>query len=98
MLVARLAVVAPGCTLRVGPATTDGIDLLVNASPVGMKPDDGLPAPIGELDPHVIVADVVLKDETPLLRHARACGCATVRGRDMMLGQVDEMLAFFGMG
>ena len=97
MLVARLAVIAPACVLRVGPATTDGIDLLVNASPVGMKPDDGLPAPIGKLDPHVIVADVVLKDETPLLRHARACGCATVRGLDMMLGQVDEMLAFFGM-
>ena len=40
-LVARLAAIAPDCTLRVGPATTDGIDLLVNASPVGMKPDDG---------------------------------------------------------
>jgi len=39
----------------------------------------------------------VLKDETPLLRHARACGCAAVRGLDMMLGQVDEMLGFFGV-
>ena len=97
-LVARLAVIAPSCTLRVGPATAEGIDLLVNASPIGMEPDDGLPAPLGQLGPHVVVADVVLKDETPLLRHARACGCATVRGQDMMLGQVDEMLAFFGMG
>jgi shikimate dehydrogenase len=97
MLVARLAVIAPACVLRVGPATTDGIDLLVNASPVGMKPDDGLPAPIGKLASNVIVADVVLADDTPLLRQARACGCATVRGLDMMLGQVDEMLAFFGM-
>jgi shikimate dehydrogenase len=96
-LAARLAHIAPACTLRVGPATTDGIDLFVNASTVGMKPDDGLPAPLGELAPHVVVADVVLKDETPLLRHARACGCATVRGQDMMLGQVDEMLAFFGI-
>jgi shikimate dehydrogenase len=95
-LLARLAAIAPACTLRLGPATTGGIDLLVNASPIGMKAEDGLPAPIGKLDPHVIVADVVLKDETPLLRHAHACGCATVRGVDMMLGQVDEMLAFFG--
>ena len=93
----RLAVISPACTLRIGPTTTDDIDLLVNASPVGMKPDDGLPVPLGKLDPHMIVADVVLKDETPLLRHARACGCAIVRGQDMMLGQVDEMLAFFGM-
>ena len=97
MLAARLAIIAPACTLRIGPATTDGIDLLVNASPVGMKAEDGLPAPLGNLSPHVVVADVVVKDDTPLLRHARACGCPTVRGEQMMLSQVDEMLAFFGM-
>ncbi|MBV8751350.1 MAG: shikimate dehydrogenase [Hyphomicrobiales bacterium] len=97
MLAARLGVIAPSCALRIGPATTDGINLLVNASPVGMSPQDGLPAPLGELPPNVVVADVVLADETPLLRHARACGCATVRGREMMMSQVDEMLAFFGM-
>jgi shikimate dehydrogenase len=96
-LAARIAPLAPACTLRVGPATTDGIDLLVNASPVGMKPEDGLPAPLGKLAPHVVVADVVLKDGTPLLRHAAACGCATVGGQAMLDGQVDEMLAFFGM-
>lgn len=97
MLAARLAVIAPACTLRIGPATADGIDLLVNASPVGMKAEDGLPAPLGDLSPHVVVADVVVKDDTPLLRHARACGCPTIRGEQMMLSQVDEMLAFFGM-
>jgi shikimate dehydrogenase len=96
-LAARIAAIAPACTLRIGPATAEGVDILVNASPVGMKPEDGLPAPLGTLPPQVVVADVVLKDDTPLLRHARACGCATVRGEEMMLGQVDEMLAFFGM-
>src|SRR5262249_48322985 len=29
MLAPRLAVIAPACTLRIGPATTEGIDLLV---------------------------------------------------------------------
>jgi len=96
-LAARVAAIAPACTLRIGPATAEGADILINASPVGMKPDDGLPAPLGQLPPHLVVADVVLKDETPLRRHARACGCATVDGADMMLGQVDAMLAFFGM-
>jgi shikimate dehydrogenase len=96
-LAARVAAIAPGCALRVGPATSDGIDLMINASPVGMKPDDGLPAPLGKLAPQVVVADVVLAEETPLLRHAAACGCPTVRGLEMMLGQVEEMLAFFGM-
>src|SRR5215831_6545006 len=70
MLAARLAVIAPACTLRIGPATTDGIDLLVNASPIGMKAEDGLPAPLGNLSPQIVVADVVVKDDTPLLRHA----------------------------
>ena len=97
MLAARLAVIAPACALRIGPATTQGIDLLVNASPIGMDPQDGLPAPLGNLAPNVIVADVVFKDNTPLLRHARACGCPTIRGEQMMLSQVDEMLTFFGM-
>jgi shikimate dehydrogenase len=96
-LATRVSAVAPACTLRVGPATSEGIDLVINASPVGMKPEDGLPAPLGKLAPHVVVADVVLADETPLLRHAAACGCPTVRGLEMMLGQVEEMLAFFGM-
>jgi shikimate dehydrogenase len=96
-LAARLTDVAPACALRLGPATTDGIDLVVNASPVGMNPQDGLPAPLEKLERRVVVADVVLKDETPLLRHARTCGCPTVRGQEMMLSQVDEMLAFFGM-
>ncbi len=97
-LAARVAAIAPACTLRVGPATAEGAEILINASPVGMKPDDGLPAPLGSLPAHMVVGDVVLKEETPLLRHARACGCATVGGRDMMLGQVDAMLAFFRMG
>jgi shikimate dehydrogenase len=96
-LAARVAAAAPACTIRVGPATTAGIDVLINATPVGMNPQDGLPASLGKLDPHVVVGDVVLKDETPLLRHAAACGCPAIGGQAMLDGQVDEMLAFFGM-
>jgi shikimate dehydrogenase len=62
-----------------------------------MKPQDGLPAPLGKLDAGVLVVDVVLKTDTPLLRHAAACGCPTVGGQAMLEGQVDEMLAFFGV-
>ena len=52
---------------------------------------------LGKLDPHIVVGDVVLKDATPLLRHAAACGCPAIGGQAMLDGQVDEMLAFFGM-
>jgi shikimate dehydrogenase len=62
-----------------------------------MRPDDGLPAPLGKLDPSVLVADVVLAASTPLLRHAAACGCPTVGGAAMLEGQVEALLDFFGM-
>jgi len=96
-LAARVAAAFPSCKLSAGPAMITEHDLLINASPVGMRDGDGLPATIGNLDPQVIVADVVLKDETPLLRHAASCGCAIVRGRAMMENQLDEMLKFFGI-
>jgi shikimate dehydrogenase len=95
-LAARVADAYPACTIRVGPATVEGHDVIVNATPVGMNPQDGLPAPLGTLDAGVLVVDVVLKTDTPLLRHAAACGCPTVGGQAMLEGQVDEMLAFFG--
>jgi len=96
-LAARITAAFPACTIRVGPPAIAGHDMLVNATPVGMRPDDGLPAPLGKLDPGVLVVDVVLKHETPLLRHAAACGCPTVKGHAMLEGQVEELLRFFGV-
>ena len=70
--------------------------MLVNASPVGMRAGDGMPADVGPLDPGVLVGDVVITDtSTPLIRHAIACGCEWVDGRAMLAGQVDAILTFF---
>jgi shikimate dehydrogenase len=67
----------------------------VNASPVGMAAGDGLPAPIGRLDPATLVFDVVVSPEpTLLMRHARSFGCATLGGYAMMVTQVDDAIAF----
>jgi shikimate dehydrogenase len=96
-LAARVAAAFPTCAITVGTAAVAGHDMLVNATPIGMKPSDGLPAPLGKLAAHVLVVDVVYGVETPLLRHAAACGCPTVAGRAMMEAQVDEMLKFFGV-
>jgi shikimate dehydrogenase len=70
-------------------------DLVVNASPVGMAPGDGLPADLGTLAPGTLVGDVVVSEApTAMIRHATACGCRWVNGRDMHAGQVDALLNF----
>jgi shikimate dehydrogenase len=72
------------------------VDMIVNASPVGMKPDDGLPADIGPLDPGTLVGDVVITPmPTAIIRHAMRFGCHWVDGRDMHAGQADAITAFF---
>jgi len=70
----------------------------VNCSPAGMRAQDRLPIELSDLSPRAVVADVVLEpDTTALLAAAEARGCAVSRGRDMLRGQVDLLLDFFGV-
>jgi shikimate dehydrogenase len=95
-LVEKLRRAFPECELSVAREVPTVIDLVVNASPVGMRPGDGLPGTIGPLDPGTLVGDVViLPDTSPMIRHAKQFGCRYVDGREMMDGQVDALLAFF---
>jgi shikimate dehydrogenase len=95
-LVRKLHAAFPQCELRPANAKPDDVDMIVNASTVGMKPDDGLPGEIGRLDPDTLVGDVINKETpTPLIRHAIQCGCHYVEGRDMHNGQIDAIINFF---
>lgn len=77
-------------------AVTATSNMVVNASPVGMRQGDGLPGEIGELEQGTIVGDVVLSEEpTPIVQLAIDRGYAWVNGRDMHGGQVDALLDFF---
>ena len=61
---------------------------LVHATPVGMGKNAALPLPAELLDPRFWVSDVVYFPlETPLLRAARAAGCAIADGGGMAVGQ-----------
>jgi shikimate dehydrogenase len=98
-LVARLAGAYPDCNVRAGSPTANGHEVIVNATPVGMAPSDGLPAEIGRLDPSQLVIDVIASPEvTPLLALAMASGCRTVGGKTMLSGQLTELERFFGIG
>ena len=95
-LVEKLARAFPACRFSAAQAVSPDADLIINASTVGMREADGLPAALGTLAPTTLVGDVVITPRpTALIAHAIRCGCGYVDGRDMHGGQVDALLAFF---
>jgi len=98
-LAARVGEAYPGCAVRVGPPRIEGHDTLINCTPIGMAPQDGLPAAFDALRPELLVVDVIMKPPvTPLLRFAAAQGCRTLGGKTMLDGQAPELARFFGFG
>lgn len=94
-LVGKLRAVFPGCGFTVAAGMPEHADMVINASTVGMRPDDGLPGAIGPLSPDALVGDVILSDApTPLLRHAQRFGCNWVSGTEMLAGQADAIANF----
>jgi shikimate dehydrogenase len=95
-LAARLQPHFPDTRIVAVPPAPHEADMIVNATPVGMRPEDGMPAAIGTLAAGTLVGDVVITPSpTPLIRHAAACGCAWVDGKDMHAGQIDAIIDFF---
>ncbi|HSI85227.1 MAG: shikimate dehydrogenase [Candidatus Methylacidiphilales bacterium] len=64
------------------------VDLIVNATSVGLKAWDAPILPARVLQPHLLVYDTIYKpDPTRLLQEARAAGCRTANGLSMLLHQ-----------
>jgi shikimate dehydrogenase len=87
--------------LQVATGTNDpsGYDIVVNATPLGMKPGDPLPVDISKISPDTFVGEVVMKEEfTPLLRAAMEKGCTVQVGTDMLFEMIPAYLEFFGFG
>jgi shikimate dehydrogenase len=71
-------------SLALGSSDPSGFDLVVNASPMGMAPDDPLPVEAARLAPGAFVADLVTKPAvTPLLDAARRRGSPILTGAGM---------------
>ena len=87
--------------LEIGTGSNDpaGFDLIVNATPLGMKEGDPLPFDMDRVAPSTFVGEVVMKEAmTPLLRAAQAKGCAFQLGTDMLFEMIPAYLEFFGFG
>jgi shikimate dehydrogenase len=93
----RLAVHYPDVETRLGSRDPRGVDLIVNATSLGVKVGDPLPLDLHGVESTTYVADVVNKPGlTSFLETARDRGCTIQVGRDMLLEMVPTYLAFFG--
>jgi shikimate dehydrogenase len=88
---------ATGCHTCVGRPDPHGYEIVINATPLGMKGDDPMPVDASRLESGSIVVDIINSPEpTALCRAARARGCRTQSGRPMHEGQAVYALRFLG--
>ncbi len=96
-LIARLAALGPSRVLA-GSRDPAGFDLVINATPLGMREGDPLPIEVERLAPSTFVGCVITAPAlSPLVAAARARGCRTVTGADMF-GCVRELMLEFLVG
>lgn len=87
----------PALEVLSGSTDPEGFDLVVNATPLGMKPGDPMPLDVSRIAPTTLVGEVVMKEErTPFLRAAIERGCEVQVGTDMLFEMIPAYLEFFG--
>ncbi|KPC79250.1 shikimate dehydrogenase [Streptomyces sp. NRRL S-4] len=95
-LVARLEEHWPGRATGEADPPLGEADIVVNATPLGMRPDDPQPFSVRGLPPRCVVADVIMKPrETALLKAAAALGHPIHHGAHMLDHQLDLYRTFF---
>lgn len=90
-LVADLSRIRTNVSGLASPAALSGFDVIVNATPLGLKKDDPSPFDLTGLSPEHVVCDLIYK-KTALLEGAGRLGCRTIDGLGMLLWQ--GVLAF----
>ncbi len=96
-LAARLREHYPALAVETGSKDPAGCNVVVNATPLGMKDGDPLPIDVSRIGVGTFVGEVVMKEEyTPLLRAAMDKGCPVQVGTDMLFEMIPAYLEFFG--
>lgn len=94
---ARIAAATPVHVHAVASNDPAGFDLVVNASPLGLKPTDPLPCDVSRLAAHTVLIDIVMKNQpSPVVQAARARGLNAQPGFEMLIHQTHLYLDFFG--
>jgi shikimate dehydrogenase len=96
-LVQRLNRYWPG-RAKVGMPEPEAVDIAINVTPMGLKPEDPLSFDPTRLRQSTIVADVIMKPATTrLLEIAERHGCRIHRGHHMLDEQVGLYADYFGL-
>jgi shikimate dehydrogenase len=94
---ARLRKHYPDISVTIGSKDPAGYDVVVNATPLGMKAGDPLPMDVSRISAQAFVGEVVMKQEfTPFLLAAKQKGCQVQVGTDMLFEMIPAYLEFFG--
>jgi shikimate dehydrogenase len=101
-LAAEIAAILPECHVTAldiaDPHALSGLDLLVNATSLGMSAADALPIALGGLTALTTVAEVVVNPPmTALLTEAARRGCAVVPGAEMLTPQPRLVAEFLNL-
>ena len=94
-----VAMAAPDCDVAAcEPAERAPFDIIVNATPLGMRSDDPLPVAPAMLAPGIAVVDLVTAPAaTPLCALAASRGCRVVTGQEMHDGQSVYAARYLGL-
>jgi shikimate dehydrogenase len=94
-LAIRLEAKWPG-RVRVASSPAAGSDILINATPVGLRAEDPPPFDLGAVQADAVVADIIMKPaETRLLKAAVARGLRVHPGIHMLSEQIELYRQFF---
>jgi shikimate dehydrogenase len=97
-LAARLRQHYPDLQVTTGSNDPAGLDLVVNATPMGMNDGDAMPMDVSRIASTTFVGEVVMKTEmTAFLAAAAERGCRVQIGSDMLYEQIPAYLEFFGL-
>jgi len=78
-----------------GSGDPTGVDVAINATPLGMREGDPSPIDVSAITPQMFIGCVITAPAvSPLIAAARSKGCPTVTGADMF-AQVRELMVQF---
>jgi shikimate dehydrogenase len=94
----RLGRYYPKASIQVVDRPPGPVDLAINATPCGLRPDDPLPFDPAALGEQTTVCDIIMKPrETRLLQAAQARGLRVHHGHHMLDAQIPMYLEFLGI-
>jgi shikimate dehydrogenase len=97
-IITRLQAVYPMVEMTAVGASPVGYDLVINATSLGMRPEDPFPFDVSGLSAEQTVAEIIMTPSlTPLLAVAQEKGCRIQFGLPMLECQIELMADFMGV-